>query len=190
MMLDDRNIFQDPAATPHPATLVLGAVEKHAGNPIIREDRDYEMRFDNMQPNVWYDPQLKKWRCWYSSFTSCAKPQKSIPFCDNEPATCGSKLPTTATAGRGSTSVATGEYAWLSAWSASARRGASSALALEMSAFLFLATWALPTNRATALNFFKLATASGLSFSLVAAPVPDFSKRPSAWNKEEKANRE
>jgi hypothetical protein len=99
MLLDDRNIAD--AGT---AEMVLGTVKKHPAGAMISEDpkREYEMRFDNMQPNVWYDPQLKKWRCWYSSFTSCAKPQKSIPFCDNEPATCGSKLPTTATAGRGS----------------------------------------------------------------------------------------
>ena len=53
----------------------------------------------------------------------------------------------------------------------------SSGVTTRLRLFLFLATWALPTNRATALNFFKLATASGLSFSLVAAPVPDFSNR-------------
>ena len=32
------------------ATLVLGKVAKH-GLPMIKEERGYEMRFDNMQPS-------------------------------------------------------------------------------------------------------------------------------------------
>jgi len=96
MMLDDRNIVSTDAE------FVLGKVKKHSSGALIKEERDYEMRFDNMQPNVWYDPQMKKWRAWYSAFTSCAKPQKTIPFCDNEPNQCGSKLPNNNHAGRGS----------------------------------------------------------------------------------------
>jgi hypothetical protein len=102
MLLDDRNVFRDPSIE-HPAELVLGAVFKHAGNPLIREDRDYEMRFDNMQPTVWYDPQLQKWRTWYSTFTNCSKPKTEIPMCNNEPQECGSVSPPTpyGKAGRG-----------------------------------------------------------------------------------------
>ena len=47
LLLDDRNIISSDAK------FVLGAVEKHPSNPMITEERDYEMRFDNMQPNVW-----------------------------------------------------------------------------------------------------------------------------------------
>ena len=47
------------------------------------------MRFDNMQPNVWYDPVpypgRKKWRAWYSAFTGCSKPLHTVPFCNNQP---------------------------------------------------------------------------------------------------------
>jgi len=84
MLLDDRNVISSDAK------LVLGTVEKHPAGAMIKQERDYEMRFDNMQPNVWYDQQLKKWRAWYSAFTSCSKPMHEVPFCDNRPAQCGS----------------------------------------------------------------------------------------------------
>eukprot|EP00035_Acanthoeca_spectabilis_P032284 m.18167 g.18167 ORF g.18167 m.18167 type:complete len:543 (+) comp5277_c0_seq1:92-1720(+) len=82
LLLDDRNVIDTTA------TLVLGDVEKH-GAPLLREEREYEMRFDNMQPNVWYDPELSKWRVWYSAFTSCSKPKETVPYCNNAPQTCG-----------------------------------------------------------------------------------------------------
>jgi hypothetical protein len=53
------------------------------------------------QPSVWYDPMMKKWRAWYSTFTSCAQPQKLIPSCDNEPRQCGSAVPNKRRAMRG-----------------------------------------------------------------------------------------
>lgn len=84
MLLDDRNIISTDAS------LVLGKVEKHPAGAMIKEERDYEMRFDNMQPNVWYDPQMSKWRAWYSAFTSCSKPKTDVPFCNNAPQKCGS----------------------------------------------------------------------------------------------------
>ena len=69
MLLDDRNVISSDAR------FVLGKVEKHPGNPMITEGyasgREYEMRFDNMQPNVWHDPAVNKWRAWYNSFSSC-----------------------------------------------------------------------------------------------------------------------
>lgn len=46
-----------------------------------------------MQPNVWYDPELGKWRCWYSTFTSCSKPKHLVPECDNAPQKCGTMHP-------------------------------------------------------------------------------------------------
>lgn len=48
-----------------------------------------------MQPNIWHDPipqqGRKKWRAWYSAFTTCnSKAGKSgTPFCNNAPQTCG-----------------------------------------------------------------------------------------------------
>jgi hypothetical protein len=95
MLLDSRNVHSTDAA------LVLGAVEKHGA--LIKEERDYEMRFDNMQPSVWYDPQMSKWRAWYSSFTNCSKAKDKVPMCNNAPQKCGSVSPTTSysQAGRG-----------------------------------------------------------------------------------------
>ena len=86
LLLDDRNIVSATGG----ARLVLGQVTKHPAGPLIKEERDYEMRFDNMQPNVWYEPRTKKWRAWYSAFTSCSKPKESVPYCNNAPQTCGS----------------------------------------------------------------------------------------------------
>ena len=86
MLLDSRNVHSADAA------LVLGRVQKH-GAPLITEQRDYEMRFDNMQPSVWYDSRMAKWRAWYSSFTNCSKPQTEIPMCNNAPQKCGSRSP-------------------------------------------------------------------------------------------------
>jgi hypothetical protein len=87
MLLDDRNVINSDAK------LVLGKVTKHPVGAMIKEERDYEMRFDNMQPNVWHDPKYKggKWRAWYSAFTSCSKPKTTIPYCNNAPQTCGSR---------------------------------------------------------------------------------------------------
>ena len=48
LLLDDRNVISTDGAT-----LVLGSVTKHSGGAVLREEREYEMRFDNMQPNVW-----------------------------------------------------------------------------------------------------------------------------------------
>ena len=95
LLLDNRNVHSATAA------LVLGRVEKHGA--LIKEERDYEMRFDNMQPTVLYDPKLAKWRAWYSSFTNCSKPKTKVPMCNNAPQQCGSVSPTTSysSAGRG-----------------------------------------------------------------------------------------
>jgi hypothetical protein len=88
MLLDDRNVISSTAS------MVLAKVEKHAAGAMIKEERDYEMRFDNMQPNVWYDSHMKKWRAWYSAFTSCSKNKTEVPFCNNAPQKCGSKTNT------------------------------------------------------------------------------------------------
>ena len=48
--------------------LRVGAVAKHPANPLFREDRPWEVRFDNVYPNVVYDAAAKLYRCWYSPF--------------------------------------------------------------------------------------------------------------------------
>lgn len=55
-----------------------------------------------MQPNIWYDPEMNKWRAWYSAFTSCSKNKQTVPFCNNASQTCGSVTDTSKnSAGRG-----------------------------------------------------------------------------------------
>eukprot|EP01052_Picozoa_sp_SAG31_P037925 SAG31_NODE_4976_length_2823_cov_1.737885_5_plen_258_part_00 len=63
LALDDRNVLDSGGAT-----LVLGRVTKKT-NDLIAEAEPWEMRFDNMQPNVWYDAPM--WRAWYSTFSTC-----------------------------------------------------------------------------------------------------------------------
>jgi len=50
------------------ARLTLGTIRKHAANPLFREDKPWEPRFDNLYANVLYDEQDKLYKCWYSPF--------------------------------------------------------------------------------------------------------------------------
>jgi len=50
------------------ARLTLGTIRKHMANPLFREDRPWEQRFDNLYANVLYDEQDKLYKCWYSPF--------------------------------------------------------------------------------------------------------------------------
>ena len=50
------------------AELTLGRIEKHESNPLFREDKLWELRFDNLYANVIYDEEDKIYKCWYSPF--------------------------------------------------------------------------------------------------------------------------
>ena len=50
------------------ARLAVGVVKKHPANPLFREDKPWEPRFDNLYANVLYDEQDKRYTCWYSPF--------------------------------------------------------------------------------------------------------------------------
>ena len=50
------------------ARLVLGRIKKHPANPLFREDKPWEPRFDNLYANVLYDEHDKLYKCWYSPF--------------------------------------------------------------------------------------------------------------------------
>ena len=50
------------------AKLTVGTVKKHPSNPLFREDKPWEPRFDNLYANVIYDEQEKLYKCWYSPF--------------------------------------------------------------------------------------------------------------------------
>ena len=63
LMLDSRNI-----ESAENARLTVGTVKKHPANPLFREDRPWEPRFDNLYANVIYDVEEQKYKCWYSPF--------------------------------------------------------------------------------------------------------------------------
>ncbi len=50
------------------ARLEVGQVTKAAQNPLFVEDRPWETRFDNLYPNVMWDPATESYRCWYNLF--------------------------------------------------------------------------------------------------------------------------
>ena len=56
------------------AMTVPGHIQKYGHNPLFREglyekpSLPWEPRFDNGYPNVFYDPFLQKYRCYYTSF--------------------------------------------------------------------------------------------------------------------------
>jgi hypothetical protein len=63
LVLDDRVV--DRVEHAH---LTVGIVTKHPANPLFAEDRPWEVRFDNVYPNVLYDPEAGLYKCWYSPF--------------------------------------------------------------------------------------------------------------------------
>jgi len=50
------------------AKLEIGKVTKHKANPLFVEDKEWEMRYDNLYGNVIYDEKEKIYKCWYSPF--------------------------------------------------------------------------------------------------------------------------
>jgi hypothetical protein len=63
LMLDSRVVEQ--AAN---ARLRVGTVVKHPANPLFKEDRPWEVRFDNLYANILYDADEQLYKCWYSPF--------------------------------------------------------------------------------------------------------------------------
>jgi hypothetical protein len=50
------------------ATLRVCQAEKDAGNPLFGEHKPWEVRYDNLYPNVRRDPSSGLYQCWYSPF--------------------------------------------------------------------------------------------------------------------------
>ena len=63
LLLDDRLIESTKNAK-----LEVGTVEKHKSNPLFIEDKQWEMRFDNLYGNVIYDIEEEVYKIWYSPF--------------------------------------------------------------------------------------------------------------------------
>ena len=51
------------------AKLTVGTVVKDKNNPLFKEDKPWEPRFDNPYSSVIYDEEEKIYKCWYSIFT-------------------------------------------------------------------------------------------------------------------------
>jgi len=49
--------------------LTVGVVQKDKNNPLLREDKPWEPRFDNPYSSVIYDEEENIYKCWYSIFT-------------------------------------------------------------------------------------------------------------------------
>ena len=64
LFLDDRVIAQKTNAI-----LQLGEVTKAKENPLFIEEHPWEARFDNLYPNVLYDPQESLYKIWYFTWT-------------------------------------------------------------------------------------------------------------------------
>jgi hypothetical protein len=75
LALDSRNIVRMDSTV----RLRLAPVTKSSHNPLLTEQHKWEMRFDNMGPTTLYDHELRRWRTWYSSFTSCRHPGMPSP---------------------------------------------------------------------------------------------------------------
>jgi len=50
------------------AILTVGTVQKDKRNPLFKEDKPWEPRFDNLYANVTYDREEDIYKCWYSPF--------------------------------------------------------------------------------------------------------------------------
>ena len=50
------------------ARLSVTPATRSTANPLFGEDRPWEMRFDNLYPNVLWDAEEELYKCWYSPF--------------------------------------------------------------------------------------------------------------------------
>ena len=52
----------------------VGSVDKHASNPILKEEKMWELRFGNTQPSIWVDPADGKYKLSYNMISTCEQP--------------------------------------------------------------------------------------------------------------------
>lgn len=64
LVLDSRIIAQE-----NNVELTVGAAHKDGNNPLFKEDKPWEPRFDNPYCSVIYDDEEEIYKCWYSIFT-------------------------------------------------------------------------------------------------------------------------
>lgn len=63
LLLDSRIIH-----TTEGVILQLGRIEKDPRNPLFGEEKPWEVRYDNLYPNVMFDSKAGLYKCWYSPF--------------------------------------------------------------------------------------------------------------------------
>lgn len=74
LFLDERVIARSDGLR-----LELGAVRKEPRNPLFREDKPWEPRYDNLYANVLYDEEDRLYKCWYSPFIVDSKTSETPP---------------------------------------------------------------------------------------------------------------
>ena len=67
------------------AKLTLGTVHKDKNNPLFKEDKPWEPRFDNVYPDVIYDAEDRLYKCWYNPMiveekTTCIPENERNPY--------------------------------------------------------------------------------------------------------------
>lgn len=63
LLLDNRNVTRVENAE-----LRVGRVEKHPENPLFKEEHPWEVMFNNLYPNVIFDPEAGSYKVWYGMF--------------------------------------------------------------------------------------------------------------------------
>ncbi len=63
-------LFLDPRVVERveKGSLRVGTVTKDSHNPLFGENQPWEVRYDNLYPNLYWDPAEKLYKCWYSPF--------------------------------------------------------------------------------------------------------------------------
>lgn len=76
----DRYLLLDSRIIEHTENLELtvGTVKKDANNPLFKEDKPWEPRFDNPYSSVIYDGEEGIYKCWYSIFIESG-PKEDFP---------------------------------------------------------------------------------------------------------------
>ena len=70
MSMEERHLVLDTRLIDRTdnARLSVTPATKSMANPLFGEDRPWEMRFDNLYPNVLWDVEEEIYKCWYSPF--------------------------------------------------------------------------------------------------------------------------
>jgi len=76
----------DPSVVPRPLGpdwhVSVPPVHKHPSNPLMIEDRLWDVRWDNSYPTIRWEAAAQKYRMWHSSSFSCDRPPR---LCSNSP---------------------------------------------------------------------------------------------------------